>query len=149
MAIYEKFNQFVEDLAHGVHNLGSDQLEVALCPNEPSATLDVDRADLIEVSAGSYTNLTTRNITTISSDQSGGLPGQYDLVLQDLTITSSGVVDAFQYVIVFNQASSTPTADRLICYFDYGQPLTLASGESLTIDFESDGPPNGSLLTLQ
>ena len=143
MATFNKFNQFVEDLAHKVHDLESDTLQVALCAaaNAPVATNAV-LADLTQIA---YTNLSTQAITTSTSGQT---TGTYDLVLNDLTLTASGgAAAAFRYIVVFNQTSSTPT-DALICWFDYGSDLTLADGESLTIDFESDGPTTGSLLTL-
>jgi hypothetical protein len=144
MAAYVKFEQFTEDLAHKVHDLGSDVLTVALCSaaNAPSVSADAVLADLTVVA---YTNLSTRVITTSTSGQT---TGTYDLVLDDLTLTASGgPVAAFRYVVVFNETSATPT-DALICYFDYGSDLVLADGESLTIDFESDGPTTGSLFTL-
>lgn len=144
MATYNKFQQTVEDLAHKVHNLGSDTLEVALCnaANAPSASLDAVLVDLVQIA---YTNLSSRVITTNSSGQTTGI---YDLVLNDLTLTASGgAVAGFRYVVIFNQSSVAPT-DALIGWFDYGSDLVLADGESLTIDFESDGPTTGSLLTL-
>ena len=143
MATYNKFNQFVEDLAHKVHDLSSDTLTVALCAaaNAPVATNSV-LADLTEIA---YTNLSSRVITTSTSGQT---TGTYDLVLNDLTLTASGgSVAAFRYVVIYNDTPVAP-ADPLIGWFDYGSDLTLADGESLTIDFESDGPTTGSLLTL-
>jgi hypothetical protein len=143
MAAYEKFQQFVEDLAHGVHDLETDVLQVALCAaaNAPVAGNAV-LADLTQID---YTNCSTQVITTSTSGQA---TGTYDLVLTDLTLTAGGgPVAAFRYVVVFNQSSATPD-DALICFFDYGSDLVLADGESLTIDFESDGPTTGSLLTL-
>ncbi len=143
MATYNKFQVFVENLAEGVHNLGSDQLVIALTAtaSAPIATNSV-LADLTQIS---YTNLSSRNITTNTSSQTGGT---YTLSLQDLTLTASGgAVAAFQYVVVYNDTPTSP-ADPLIAWFDYGSSLTLNDGESLTIDFGSDGGPNGNLLTL-
>ena len=105
MAAYNKFNQFIEDLAHGVHNLGSDQLTVALCAaaNVPVATNSV-LANLTEIS---YTNCSSRDITTTTSE---GSDGTYELVLQDLTLTaSSGAIATFRYVVVYN---NTPKIGR-------------------------------------
>ena len=144
MATYQKFQQFPEDLAHGVHNLGTGQLVVALCnaANAPDLAADEVLADLTVIA---YTNLSSRNITTGSSGQTGGT---YDLVLNDLTLTASGgAVAPFRYVVVYNDTPTSP-ADPLICMFDYSSDLTLNDGESLTIDFESDGPTTGSLFTL-
>lgn len=144
MATYNKFNQFVEDLAHGVHNLGSDQLELYLtaAANAPVATNSV-RANLTEIT---YTNLTTPlNLTRSTSGQT---TGTYDLVMNDFTISASGgAANAFRYVVVANGTPTSPL-DPLICWFDYGSDLTLQDGESLTVDFESDGPTTGSLFTL-
>jgi len=129
MATYNKFNSFVEALAEKVHNLGSDQLTVALTAtaNAPVATNSV-LADLTEIA---YTNCSARAITTSTSAQTSGT---YKLVLTDLVLTASGgSVAAFQYVVIYND---TATNDELIAWYDYGSALTLASGETLTIDFD-------------
>ena len=83
MATFNKFNAFVADLANGVHNLGSNQLVVALTNTAPSAS----NATLSAITEISYTGLSTRNITTTSSTQTSGT---YSLVLVDLTLTASG-----------------------------------------------------------
>lgn len=146
MATYNKFYQFVEDLAHGVHNFTSDAtctLTVALTAtaNAPVATNEV-LANLTQIT---YSNLSSRVVTISSSGQTSGT---YDLVLNDLTISASGgASNAFQYVALYNDDPTSP-ADPLICWFDYGSSLTLQDGESLTIDFESDGGTTGSLFTL-
>lgn len=135
MATYNKFNSFVEALAEKVHNLGSDQLVVALtaAANAPVAT-NTQLANLTQVS---YTNLSSRNITTSSSSQSSGT---YSLVLNDLVLTASGgSVATFRYVVIYND---TATNDELICWYDYGSDVTLADGETFTIDF------GASLFTL-
>lgn len=129
MASFNKFNSFVEALAEKVHNLGSDQLKVALCAsaNAPVASNTV-LANLTEIA---YTNLSSRNITTSSSAQSSGT---YKLVLTDLVLTASGgSVAAFRYIVIYND---TAASDELIGWYDYGSSLTLADGETLTIDFD-------------
>jgi hypothetical protein len=126
---FSKFNSFVEALAEKVHNLGSDQIVVALtaAANAPVAT-NTQRSNLTEIS---YTNCSTRNVTTTSSSQSSGT---YKLVLQDLTLTASGGnVGPFRYVVLYND---TATNDELIGWYDYGTDLTLASGETLAINFD-------------
>jgi len=132
MATYNKFQQFVEDVAHGVHDLETDQLTVALCAtaSAPVATNSV-LADLTEIA---YTNLSSRDITTTSS---GHTTGTYKLVMTDLVLTASGgAVAAFQYVVIYNNTPASPL-DPLICWYDYGSALTLADGETLTIDFSA------------
>jgi hypothetical protein len=130
MASYNKINSFVEAVAEKAHNLGSDQLKVALCAaaNAPVAGNTV-LANLTEIS---YTNLSSRNITTSTSAQTAGT---YKLVIADLVLAASGgPAAAFRYVVIYND---TAASDELICWFDYGSDLTLASGESLTNDFDA------------
>lgn len=135
MATFNKFNSFVEALAEKVHNLGSDQLVVALCAaaNAPVAT-NTQLSNLTQIS---YTNLSSRNITTSSSSQSSGT---YSLVLTDLVLTASGgSVATFRYVVIYND---TATNKELIMWYDHGSNVTLADTDTYTIDFGS------SLFTL-
>lgn len=129
MATYNKFNSFVEALAEKVHNLGSDQIVIALTNTIPLAT----NTQLSNITQISYTGLSTRNITTVSSSQTSGT---YSLVLTDLTLTSSGTVGPFRYVVLFND---TATNDELIGWADYGSAITLNNGEILLIDFNPAG----------
>jgi hypothetical protein len=128
---YTKFQQFVEDLAEGKHDLGSDQIKVALTNTAPVNTNGV-LADLTEIS---YTNCSSRNITTSASAQTGGT---YKLTLADLTLTASGgSVGPFRYVVLYNDTAS---GDPLIAFDDYGSSITLNAGESFLIDFsDSNG----------
>lgn len=127
MATYVKFNSFVEAVAEKSHNLGSDQLVVALTNSAPSAA-NTQLSDITEIS---YTNLSSRNITTSTSAQTAGT---YKLVLTDLVLTATGSVATFRYVVIYNDTS---TGDLLIAYYDYGSSLTMVSGETFTIDFDS------------
>lgn len=131
MATFNKFQVFVEHVNEAVHNMGSNQLVVAMCAaaNAPVATNGV-LADLTQIA---YTNLSTRNITTSSSSHT---TGTYRLVLTDLVITCSGGSSAaFRYIVVYNDTPTSP-ADPLVCWYDYGSEITLADGETLTIDFD-------------
>lgn len=138
MATFNFFDAFTENVAEKVHNLGSDTLKVALCSaaNAPSASADSVLADLTEIS---YTNLSSRTLTTVTSAQSAG---DYSLTLNDLTLSASGgSVAPFRYIVVYNDTPTSP-ADPLIGWYDYGSDLTLLSGENLLIDF------SGALITI-
>jgi len=136
MAVFNKFDSFVEAVAEKVHNLGSDQLTIALTNTAPVAGNSL-LANITEIT---YTNLSTRNLTTTASSQTGGL---YKLVVSDITLTSTGgSTGPFRYVVVYN---STAAGGPLVGFFDYGSSITLLSGESLTVDFDQ---VNG-LLTIQ
>ena len=136
MAVFNKFDSFVEAVAEKVHNLGSDQLTIALTNTAPVAGNSL-LANITEIT---YTNLSTRNLTTSASSQTSGL---YKLVVSDITLSSTGgSTGPFRYVVVYN---STAAGGPLIGFFDYGSSITLLSGESLTVDFDQ---VNG-LLTIQ
>ena len=133
MATYNKFLSWAEDESESVH-CGTDQFVVALCAtaNAPVNTNTV-LADLTQIS---YTNLSTRNLTTAASAQTAGT---YKLDFNDLVLTASGgAVAAFQYVVIYDDTPTSP-ADPLVCWFDYGSALTLADGETLTLTFHANG----------
>ena len=125
MATFNKFNAFVEALAEKKHDLGADTIKVALCNMAPVATNSV-LADLTTVSVANLSPLTP---TRTSSSQTGGT---YSLVLQDLTMTASGTVGPFRYVVLYNDTAAN---DDLICWYDYGSEITLNAGETFTLDF--------------
>ena len=132
MASYNKFQQFVENLCKGVHNFTSDStctVTVALCAaaNAPVATNSV-LADLTTIS---YTNLSSRVVTGITAEHT---TGTVSATANDLVLTASGAVATFRYVVLYDDDPTSP-ADPLIAWYDYGSDVTLASGETFTIDF--------------
>lgn len=121
-------DSLVEAIAEKVHNLGSDSLRVALTNSAPSASNTV-LANITEIS---YTNCSSRDLTVSASSQTSGT---YKLVISDLVLTASGGnVGPFRYVVIYND---TATNDELIGWLDYGSSITLADGETLTLDFSA------------
>jgi len=137
MATFNKVNDFVLNAVHNM-DLESDQVVVALSNTAPASETPNPatdgngvRANVTEVT---YTNLSSRNVTTSSSTQTSGT---YKLVLSDITLTSSGgSTGPFRYVYIYNDTVTSP-ADPLIGYYDYGSSLTLNDGDSLTVDFSA------------
>ena len=131
MATYTKFQQFVEDLAHGVHNFDSDTIKVALsdASNAPSASDDAVLGDITTIAAPAV------NSVTLTKSSSGQTSGTYKYVPNDLTMTANGAVGPFQYVIIYNDTAAN---DELICFFDYGSEVTLASGDTFKLDFGTE-----------
>lgn len=133
MATYVKFQNFVEDLATGVHNLAAsgDTLEVYLSNAAPNVGTHEVKADIAEISTG---NGYTGGVDVQNSISRTG--GTLSLVGVDVVITATGAVGPFRYVILFNETPTSP-ADPLIAYWDYGSSISLANGETFTIDFGS------------
>lgn len=131
MATFNKFNAWAETMVEGA-NLGSDQFVIALTDSAPVATNSVI-ADITQIS---YTNLSSRNVTTTSSSQTSGT---YTLVLADLVMTASGSVGPFRYVVLYDD---TLAGDPLVGWWDYGSSITMANSETFTVDF------TGAAITL-
>lgn len=130
MATFTKFNSFVEALAEKVHNLGSDTLKVVLTNTAPSAS-NTQLSDITQIANGNgYTTGGTQATTSSSSQTSG----TYKLVLADVVFTASGSMGPFRYAVLYND---TATNDELIGSWDYTSSITLASGETFTVDFDA------------
>lgn len=133
MASFSKFQAFSENLAEGVHNLGSDSLKVLLTNTDPTA-LGAIKSDLTEIAAG---NGYTAGGATVTISSSAQTSGTYKLVIADVTITASGgTIGPFRYAALYNDTPTSPV-DPLVGYWDNGTSETLADGESVTVDFSA------------
>lgn len=136
MAVFNKINSFTEALAEKVHNLGSDQLMVALTNTVPLAT----NTQLSNITEISYTNCSSRVLTTSSSAQTSGV---YKLTLADLTLTASGgAIANFRYVVVYN---NTATNKELIGWYDAGSVISIPDTGTFLFDLSQVT----GLLTIQ
>lgn len=130
-----KFQPFIANVANGKHNLAANQLAVALTNTLPTVGMNA----LSEITQIAYTNCSSRNVTTVSSTQTGGA---YSLICADLTLTASGgSVAPFRYAVLHNTIA---TGFELIGWLDYGSSVTLSSGESLLLDFPPTALLSGS-----
>ncbi len=131
MATFNKFNQFVEDLAKKIHNLDADTLKVMLTNTAPVAGNSV-KADLTEIAAG---NGYTAGGTAVANQDAEQTNGTLALSGDDVVFTASGgSIGPFRYAVLYNDTPTVP-ADPLIGWWDYGSSITLLDGETLTVDF--------------
>jgi hypothetical protein len=128
MATGNKFNQFIADVYNGVHNFSSDTVKAYLTNATPVATNSV-KANIAEIAAG---NGYTAGGVTVPVTSSTQTSGTYSLVMgADPVITATGAIGPFRYVVFYNDTSAS---DNLIQWYDYGSTITMASGDTLTID---------------
>ena len=134
MATYVKYDAFVENLAEGVHDLGSDDLDIALTNRAPVSSSDALLSDISEITGDGYTS-GANNASISASSQSSGT---YKLVVNDVVITASGgTIGPFRYVVLYNDTPITPL-NPLIAYHDYGPGgVTLANTETFTWDADA------------
>ena len=145
MPVGIKINDFVEDLAEKVHNLGSDALMIALSNTAPGAESNNPTGSgngiLANVTQISYTNYTDdmtvdRTLQSVTSSETGGL---YTLDAADIEITASGgSVGPFRYVYLYNDTAS---GDPLILIMDLEETVTITDGSSITLRWNASGVP--------
>jgi hypothetical protein len=131
MASFNKFEDFVEQLCKGTHQLhaAGHTLKVYLTNASPSASADALKTDLAE-------------ITAENGYPSGGTDAQNDLTetggtatltCTDIVFTASGgSFGPFRYAVLYNDTAAN---DPLIGWWDYGSNITVNSGETFTVDF--------------
>jgi len=143
VATYNKFQQFVQDLAEKKHDLSADQLNVYLSNATPSASLDAVKADLAEIAAGN--GYTADGIDTLNTGAEA--TGTYTLTGTKAVWTASGgTIGPFQYVALMNVTQVSPLKP-LIGWWDYGSALTLQSGETFSVKF-NNSETTGTILTI-
>lgn len=139
VATFTKFESFVLSLAHGKHNLGSDDLKIALTLTAPPSTGGTN-VNITEIANGNGYEFGGHLTTVSSSSQTSGV---YKLVLADpvLWTATGGSMAPFRYAILYND---TVVTKDLIGYWDYGSTITLTSGQTFLIDLD----PTSGVLTL-
>lgn len=134
MASFNKINQFVENLGKGVYNLNGDTLKIALTNTAPVATNSV-LADITQIANG---NGYTTGGTAVGSNAYSQTTGTGKLTGNDVTFTATGAVGPFQYAVLYDDTPTSP-ADPLIGWWDYGSAITLANGDTFTVDLDQVG----------
>lgn len=135
MATFNKFNQFVQDVASGVHQMqtGTTHVyKVALTNTAPTAANTV-LANITEITAG--TGYTAGGISggTVTGAQTSGT---FKFTLgTDPVWTATGSMGPLRYAVLYNDTPTTPLKP-LIGWWDYGSSITLATGETFTVDLD-------------
>jgi hypothetical protein len=131
------FDSFRADVFNGVHNLATDGVYVVLTNTAPTAATDEDLIDITQIAAtGGYVT----DGFALDSVTSTKTAGTYTLGANDEVITASGAtMPDWRYAVLNNN-----TVDKLIGYYDRGSTVSLADGESITIDFT----PAGVVFTM-
>lgn len=134
MATFNKFQAFTEHVLEKVHDIDLDTLKVYLTDNTPDAANDAVKADLVESVAGGNGYTAGGHDAQAATSRSGGTTSVTGV---DIVITASGgSIGPFRYAVLYNDTPAAP-ADPLIAWWDYGGSITVAAGETFTIDFGS------------
>lgn len=140
MAAFSKFNQFVEDMAKGVHNLNTGSIKIMLTDVAPVATNTI-KANITEITAANGYSAGGSAAAFVSGAQTSGT---YKLVLSPVVFTASGgSIAQFRYAVLYNDTPTSP-ADPLIGWYDYGAEINVTNGNSFTVALD----PTAGVFTL-
>lgn len=122
-----KFTCFATDVGLEKHQLNTDTIKLALTDHLP------DAADTV-FSTGHFTPPTNANGYTAGGHDTTNVFSAGKMTGTDIVITATaGGIGTFRYLVLYNDDASS---DELIGWYDYGSSITLASGETLTVDFD-------------
>lgn len=144
MATYNKFQDFAEQIAKGVHNFASHTFKVALTNTAPVATqtsLDTVTNHPAPTAANGYPS--GGLATTVTTSETSGtmtISGT-----QVVFTASGGIIGPFRYAVLYNDSATSPS-DALVAWWDYGSSISLNDTETFTVRFNNASP--GTIMTI-
>jgi hypothetical protein len=142
MAAYNKFQDFVEQLGLGKHNLNTDTLNVCLTNSAPLATNTI-LSDITQIANGNGYTTDGADTQNTWAETAGTATLTGTKVVWTCVTAAMG---PFRYVVLFNATQATPLKP-LIGWWDYGSAVTLQVGETFSVKFNSSDT-TGSIATL-
>ena len=133
MAAFNKFQNFVEDLGKGVHQLhaAGHTLKVYLTNTAPNAATHAVKGDLAEITAQNGYPSGGSDVQNDYTEASGtGTCIGVDVVWT----ASGGSFGPFRYIVLYNDTPTSP-ADPLIGWWDYASSISVNDAETFTTDF--------------
>lgn len=137
MPTLQKIPDFAEQVLRGAHNFGSHVFKAALTNTVPAASAAV-LADITQASGAGYASGGYVLDAVVLTETAGVAK----VTIADEVITATGgPIGPIRYAVIYNDTSS---GKPLVGYVDYGSSITLADGETLTLDFD----PTAGVFTL-
>ena len=131
------FNNFIEDVGRNRINIATDTFKVALVNGYSFDATDADYASVSNtlITENGYT-APGQNLINITWAFGSGVT-KFDAdniswVADGGSITATGA-------IIYSDTSSSPTADRLVCYIDFGETVEAEDDVSFKIIFNNSG----------
>ena len=132
MAAYNKFQDFSEQLVRGVHDWDAHTFKIALTNTAPTAAQTTWNVTDHPAPAAANGYTAGGTATTIAVSETSGTTTVTGT--QVVFTATTGGIGPFRYAVLYNDTATSP-ADAAIAYWDYGSSVTLASGETFTVDF--------------
>lgn len=132
MAAYAKYDNFVQVLMNKEVDLfgTNDTVRAAIHTDAPVAATDTTLANLTQITGTGYATADIQNDATRTG-------GTVTMTATDYTWTATAAdwTTTARYVSIYDDTPTTPTADPLIAYWDYGTTFAVGNGETFTLDF--------------
>lgn len=126
---FVKFYSFSTDLTNGKHDFSSHAFKIMLTNTAPALT-NTAKANITEITAGNGYTAGGNTVTVTKSNASG----VETLFCTDSVFTASGgSIATLRYAVLYNDTQTVP-AKPLIGYWDYGSSVSVAVGQTFTVD---------------
>jgi len=135
MATYTKYNLFIENLANKLIDFfgTTDTYKAIIHTDAPAPTTDNVFTDLVPIgSSNGYPNGTTNVIGFDSTRTGDTITATAVDVLWTATGGNLGGSTTGRY---FSYYDDTSASKNLVASWDYGSTFTVATGETMTLDF--------------
>lgn len=131
MASFNKFNCFVQDVAHALHDMktGTSQIyKIYLTNTAPVATNTVYNTPA-DLPTGNGYAAGGVSIGAVIGAQSSGV-FKFTAGTQPSWTAAGGSIGPFEFAVLYNSTSAT---QPLIGWWDYGAAITLTNGNTFTV----------------
>ena len=129
------FNNFKQWVADGTIDLDDDTFILYLSNATPSVSADSGLADLAAITTqNGYAPITLTGTTWVASGNNFSFRNNSD----ESWTASGGNFGPFQYVVIYDDTVTTPTADPLVLWWDVGSATTITTGNSFTVDLDAN-----------
>jgi len=141
MATFTKYETFIENLANKLIDAfgTTDTWKAVIHTDAPTVATDNAVSDLTQISGANGYTTGGDNITYNSTRSGGTLTATATDVVWTASGGNLGNSTTGRYFSIYDDTSA---ADNLLCSYDYGATFTVATGETMTLDF------GASLFTL-
>jgi len=137
MATFVVTDEFINYLGTKKIDLSADTFKWYLSNNAPTEAGSQVKADVAGITEqNGYTEWTP----TVTWAETGSGTGNWRLAVgADKTWTASGgSFGPFRYAIMYDDTPAATPTDPLVGYVDYGSAITVNTGETFTLDFDSN-----------
>lgn len=128
---FNKYQVTITDFTTGQHTSAlqadTDVIKIALTNTAPNAATHQELTDITEISAGNGYTAGGEDIQNAATTATGTI----SVAATNVVWTASGgAIADFRYVVLHNA-----TAGGLLGWWDYGSTVSLADGETFTVQF--------------